>query len=297
MSMPQPASSPGLLLRERCWYGWQAIGPGGLAAPWRASPIFAETVTPLKTGQGLLAVRAVVLLRPFVPRRLDARLRVRWRDRQVIIADWQEPGEPPVLVAISEVDLDWVKQHCAAAVARQDIDLIQAVGDDSAGSPAQACLSYLFGATPEAMLAGAGAFRAQWSTWPKPLLRTGTVEAGWGCRDMAAYRLLRGFVPRNPEDKWYIYREGDHLVFQRVATGIEVWRARITVVAHEVTVRSLTVLLDRRHYGYGTPADELARFDKLVRSLLLGEEGTPPHQVVSSPCRAAAAWRPHLLLK
>jgi O-acetyl-ADP-ribose deacetylase (regulator of RNase III) len=71
-----------------------------------------------------------------------------------------------------------------------------------------------------------------WKTEPWPVLRPlayeQTLEAG------PASVLLLGNVPQEMEDKWFVFRDGDQLLFHRSWTGILIFRVAL---AHEADGR------------------------------------------------------------
>jgi hypothetical protein len=67
--------------------------------------------------------------------------------------------------------------------------------------------------------------RSDWKTSPWPETRTLPFELVLD-RDRAR-RLLLGVVPREMEDKWFVHRDGAHLLFHRSWTGYLVFRLNV----------------------------------------------------------------------
>ena len=85
-------------------------------------------------------------------------------------------------------------------------------------------------------------------------------------------RISRGLIPREMEDKWFIFMEDDVLYFHRSWTGVCVYQVEL---AEEAGVHvTLTVKVSRNRNQYRCTDDrydaELLRF--LIHGLLVGEE-------------------------
>jgi hypothetical protein len=73
-----------------------------------------------------------------------------------------------------------------------------------------------------------------------------------------AERLLHGTVPREMEDKWFVYAEGDHLNFHRSWTGHLVFRLTVERAADGVRLSDAQVNDDPAQYtGDDTEAKQL----------------------------------------
>jgi O-acetyl-ADP-ribose deacetylase (regulator of RNase III) len=74
--------------------------------------------------------------------------------------------------------------------------------------------------------------RGDWKTQPWPVLRPLAFEQTLDAA--AASMLLLGTVPQEMEDKWFVFRDGDQLLFHRSWTGILVFRVAL---AHDADGR------------------------------------------------------------
>ncbi len=85
-------------------------------------------------------------------------------------------------------------------------------------------------------------------------------------------RILRGLIPREMEDKWFIFMEGDVLCLHRSWTGYCIYQVEFAEESGTHVARTVKCNRDRDQWK-GTDDQyevELLRF--LIRGLLLGEE-------------------------
>lgn len=107
-----------------------------------------------------------------------------------------------------------------------------------------------------------------WKTKPLPGERTTiSLDREFSTREME--RIRRGVVPRQMEDKWFIYWEDDSLHFHRSWTGFCVYIARFTKEA--AGWRMIRALVNRKPEQYRETSDERDRkmISWLVDVLLL----------------------------
>ncbi len=85
-------------------------------------------------------------------------------------------------------------------------------------------------------------------------------------------RISRGLIPREMEDKWFIFMEGDVLHFHRSWTGYCLYQVAFEGEAGAHVAHTVKVNRDKDQWrGTDDQYDaELLRF--LIRGLLLGEE-------------------------
>lgn len=112
------------------------------------------------------------------------------------------------------------------------------------------------------------------ATVPLPYTATFTAEES----DL----LRRGLVPREMEDKWFIFWEGDSLFFHRSWTGRGIYQVDFQQAGADLEVTRALVTAGTLEYRRDTDQDEVALLDFLIRGLLL-------HQPVEFPVPAKEA--------
>lgn len=114
------------------------------------------------------------------------------------------------------------------------------------------------------------ATRADWTAAPLPERRaTLAVERHYSPAEMA--RIRRGFVPREMEDKWFAYVEGDILHLHRSWTGIQIYE--VTFVASEggYAIAKAEANRDPSQYTQTDDAADARFLLDLIHGLLLRE--------------------------
>ncbi len=98
-------------------------------------------------------------------------------------------------------------------------------------------------------------------------------------------KIRRGIVPRDMEDKWFVFFESDVLYFHRSWTGTLIYRVQLSVSASGGTIESAEVLDDKEFYRRGSKRDEVRMLGFLVAALLLGKdvEFPMPSSMKNSP--------------
>ena len=104
--------------------------------------------------------------------------------------------------------------------------------------------------------------RASWKNSPPEgaLVPVGYVKS-FTPSEVAA--LSQGFLPREMEDRWFIFREGDSLFFHRSWTGLFVFRVDLRVHPDN-SAEVLAAFADSAHPGALETLQNLVRF-KLLR--------------------------------
>lgn len=118
--------------------------------------------------------------------------------------------------------------------------------------------------------------RATASDWPhRPLPAAHTelpLDGAIAPADMA--RIARGYIPRTPQDKWFVYYDGVQLHFHRAATGACIFQ--LNIEAHDDHFVTPSVLVNRDPAQYRTISDgyDVELLAYLIDRLLLGRN--PP---------------------
>lgn len=94
-----------------------------------------------------------------------------------------------------------------------------------------------------------------------------------------AILLRRGLVPRQMEDKWFIFWEGDSLFLHRSWSGQGIYRVDFRQAGNDLEVTRALVTAGTLQYRRRADHEEVALLDFLIRGLLL-------HQPVAFPVPA-----------
>lgn len=96
-------------------------------------------------------------------------------------------------------------------------------------------------------------------------------------------RVRHGLVPREMEDKWFIFAEGDRLYCCRSWTGVTVYEAQIRTTGNGAVLHDVFVNRDATQYKSTDPAYDASVFQFLVDRLLLGKDVTFPQPADVEP--------------
>lgn len=111
-----------------------------------------------------------------------------------------------------------------------------------------------------------------------------------------AWLFLRGVVPFDQDDKWFIYivpeANGGLLRICRSWTGFVIWEVRFELDGDVISTHSARVNLDRRQRGFGAPEQEEALLDTCISTLVLGSPSEWPFFECDDEhiARAAQEW-------
>ncbi len=89
-------------------------------------------------------------------------------------------------------------------------------------------------------------------------------------------RVAIGLVPRQTEDKWFIFLEGDNLRFHRSWTGVCIYEVRVERLADGARLTDAWVNRDPEQYRGDDDEYDARMLRFLVDRLLLGRVGTFP---------------------
>lgn len=84
-------------------------------------------------------------------------------------------------------------------------------------------------------------------------------------------RLARGLIPREMEDKWFIFLEADYLYFHRSWTGFLIYQLRFKEEGDKYLVDEALVNRDSTQYKGTDEEYEVALLGFLIDNLLLGK--------------------------
>lgn len=258
-------------LRAGVWAGWQEL-PGGCHGDpvWDCSPIFIETVRPMKTGRGLLQVGFVQTLYPRAPKRRAVEVSVVTRDESYLVGAFREGGSSRTTI-MTELAPRWIELRCRDLWTRFSVDkpaswsepyLTQSFEGEAA------YLEALFGRDASDILTPVtkNSFGCD-----KPAMPSSHCEIflGTGYSAFDSYLIARGFRPRQMEDKWFVYLEDDRLRMRRSWTGHLIYDIDAKWRGDQLYLGAAQLNRDPQQYGGADEAFDRAEIEYLINSLLL----------------------------
>ncbi len=84
--------------------------------------------------------------------------------------------------------------------------------------------------------------------------------------------LRQGFVPRDMDDRWFIFLEDDWLYFHRSWTGFCVFQVRLEPAGDGYTVAETWACRDPEQYRWTSDSSDVAQLNRLINHLLLREQ-------------------------
>ena len=105
--------------------------------------------------------------------------------------------------------------------------------------------------------------------------------------------ILHGLVPREMEDKWFIYEDGGAVHFHRSWTGACIYRVRFEAAHNRYRIVEVLVSRDREQYKGDDEQYEARLLRFLIDNLLLGRQ-TPFPLPAGVPDSGAALFQHHI---
>lgn len=205
------------LLRPLAWAGLTETPP---SASWlNSSPVLITGLMPLKTGQGHLRIDLVQPLYPGGGQKRAITARVVQKARTHLTCLFEENGESRTAV-LQKPDFSWLECCCAELLRRRPVaGPAFHVGGVAVGRPTwEEHLTRVFGNAPEEVLVGATR-----QSFPVKLGRMPSARAmlmiDRELDPLDSALAVRGHVPREMEDKWFVLFEKGRLLFHRSWTG------------------------------------------------------------------------------
>ncbi len=127
---------------------------------------------------------------------------------------------------------------------------------------------------------------ASWKNEPLPEARTRIAYARGFDSDEHA-RVTRGLVPRETEDKWFVYHQAPWLYFHRGWTGICIYAVRLRPECEGSAVEEAWVNRAPEQYRETDDAHDAAILSFLVERLLLGRSVPFPVRAHVDPAKAS----------
>lgn len=202
------------------WWGWHELPiphPG-----WGAGPVLVERVQPMKTGKGLLTLTFLQPMRPVVGVRRTVILCVLHRATTHLVGSFDDEGVARTAV-VSVADPAWLKSFCPMLPLRMPLGtgsvITMPTGETWQYKPSVAdLLAAAFGHEADTVLHGARPTSFGTARPPLPRKR-GAFDFDRSYSAFDSWRIARGNVPAEMEDKWFVYLHEGRLLFRRSWTG------------------------------------------------------------------------------
>ena len=127
--------------------------------------------------------------------------------------------------------------------------------------------------------------RASWKNQPLPAARARLDYRRTFDRDEHA-RVVRGLVPREMEDKWFVFYEAPQLFFHRSWTGVCVYQVQLRPEGDGSAIEEAWVNRAPEQYSATDDAHDVALLGFLVEALLLGRDVPFPVRGTVDPDKA-----------
>ncbi|MDH5630790.1 MAG: hypothetical protein OEY96_11625 [Gammaproteobacteria bacterium] len=87
--------------------------------------------------------------------------------------------------------------------------------------------------------------------------------------NLDAEKMMKGFIPEDMDDKWFIYFENRWLYFHRSWTGHCIFKLKLDCSPTGARVMETWVTRNQLHYKSSGSEDELSMLSALIDNLLL----------------------------
>lgn len=112
------------------------------------------------------------------------------------------------------------------------------------------------------------ATRASWRTLPFPAARAAIpIARTYTAAEYA--RIARGFIPRDMDDRWFIYLDGDTLALHRSWTGACIFLVRLVPVGAGYRIAEAWANRDPAQYRVTDAGKDATDIARLIDLLLL----------------------------
>lgn len=283
------------------WFALQILGPlsdTAASAPWKAAtPIFITGVTPLKTGNGLVELEFIGVLSAVRPLPMKMTVRVVYRGPDILILIGEAWHGHKVTVAISDIDMEWLRRCCPRVVEQFEVPTYYRFGGDN-NPPATEYLGAHFGTTAATITAEHR--QIECSTVGAMSQHHAAVSFRRTYEGLDTWLLLRPVIPCDMDMRWLIFpvTRGAETVlrFHRSWTGLLVYEVPVRIDGAMLQSELARVNLNDRDRSFGTPQEEIAYLDWLIDNELLARRSAPPELPGCEDMpRAKRAWTDYLL--
>ena len=128
-----------------------------------------------------------------------------------------------------------------------------------------------------------------WKTHPLPSKKI-TIRLDRTFSPQEMKRLSEGLVPRQMEDKWFIYWKDDTLYFHRSWTGYCVYIVRFVAESGSFRMIEADVNRDPKQYKQTSDERDVAMISYLIDVLLLHKKAVFPSDELSLKKKALMNW-------
>lgn len=119
------------------------------------------------------------------------------------------------------------------------------------------------------------AMRTSWKTLPFPAARASIpFEREYTAAEHA--QIARGFIPRDMDDRWFIYLEGDTLALHRSWTGACIFRVRFAPAGDGYRIAEAWANRDAGQYRVTDVHEDATHLARLIDLLLLKQPFLTP---------------------
>lgn len=115
------------------------------------------------------------------------------------------------------------------------------------------------------------AIRTSWQTRPLPSTQT-KLKFNRSFTKEEYDRIACGLIPREMEDKWFIFLEGEWLFIHRSWTGICIFGVRLLSLGEEYYIEETWVNGDSKEYKDANDTYDVRVLGFLIDRVLLGKE-------------------------
>lgn len=255
---------------------WGLLEVPARAPAWSASPVLITNVTPLKTGKSLLALEFVQPIHPGGAVERNLTLQVIQHDFDHLVGRYDDAGRRRLAV-LCEADFDWMATYCAEHLRRRPVQPAQWFMD---GAPLdeptpQSHFDRVFGATPAQVLSGAtrSSFSANDAVLPEQHT-VFTVDRTYDALD--SWLIVRGVVPSEMEEKWFVYWADGMLTFRRSWTGIVIYEVEAVWRGTQLHLGGAKANRDSAQYGETDDEYDRALLIYIIDVVLLGKDAIFP---------------------
>jgi hypothetical protein len=271
-----------------CWLEVPAARPG-----WGASPVFIETVEPLKSGQGLLRLRFIQAMHPVGAVRRDVVLKVLLRATDHLVGTLRDPDGRIRTAILALPEYGWLATHCPLLLRARppQAPTLQIVGHPAPALPSAArYLDQVLGLDAASVLRGASSESFGTARPPMPPASS-RFTLGLRYPPFESWLVARGLIPHEMEEKWFIYLEHGRLLFRRSWTGLLIFAVETAWEGESLVLGEVEANRDPAQYKQTDDAQDRALLAWLIRVVLLGEIAAYPAAAGVPPAQAAVeAW-------
>lgn len=237
-----------------------------------ASPVFVTEVEPLKTGKGILRLKLIPLLYPTGPSEIQIDLRVIHRREGYLVGVAKELAGAEHTLILEAISFEWLKQHCPSINSRI-IFLYGYLQPETA----QEGLNQRYGASQLEILCVASLSDVPTNKrlYPMPEKHT-SHSMNREFSEYDSYLISRGVIPKDDDDKWFIYRQGNTLFFHRSWSGFCRYEVALQMRDKRIYFSYCKINRDPKQYNCKDDSFDVAMINWLVDNLLLRKETLMP---------------------